>query len=116
MKAVCNRLRGFCLRHDWAANTFAVVGVVQFLATIWFTIEYQRPVLEWLQSNLIMHLPAFGALCIANVATMTAFVCLGFSECREGDDNCPNALRSRYRGADIVPGAWDWINNLGKKR
>lgn len=111
----CKVLRKYCVEHEWASNAFAVLGVTQFLATVWVTIEYQRPILGWLFENILVHGPLFALICAANVAVMASSVCLGFSDCGKEGTDCRHAFRGRGTGTKVLPRAWDWIDSLGGK-
>ena len=112
----CTSLRQYCLENHRAANAFAFLGITQFLLTIWITIEFQTVVLNWLTQNLFLHLPVFGLACFANVAFMSAFVCLGFADTGKEAAACQNAMRGRYTGSKVMPGAFSWLSHAGGKK
>ncbi len=115
MKAVYRGLKSFCVDNEWAANLFAFVGVGQFLATIWITIEYQLLILDWIRENILLHLAALGAASFVNVFLMASFLFLGFAECRADEENCIHAYRGRRSGNPFLPGVLNWMDSLGKK-
>lgn len=112
--SVCNRLRLYCLGHEWARNGFAFFGAALFVATIWVSIEYQRLILNWIGENILLNLAILGAVSAVNLTLMFGSLCLGFSECAEEDKNCLHAYRGRGKGGQLFPGASSWIDNLGK--
>ena len=46
-------LKKFCLRNHCAANVFLVIGIFQFVFTIWLAIEHQQTILHWLFPNIL---------------------------------------------------------------
>lgn len=108
------RLKWFCMTHEWAANISAFLGVGLFLATVWVAIDYQRPIVEWLHANELLHWAIFGVICVINVSLMASFVRLGFADCSK-DETCAEAYRGRH-GKALFPGMLDWVDHLGEKQ
>jgi len=113
MKIVCTSLKGFCLRHEWAQSTFAVLGVSLFITSIWLALSFQLVFLEWLRQNLLIHGLLFGAGTLADTLLIFGLLCLGFSECSEQDRNCVYAFRGR-RHRPLVPHVSIMVARLGK--
>lgn len=113
MKTVCTSLKGFCLRHEWAQLTFAVLGVALFIGSIWMAVTYQLVFLEWLRQNLLVHALAFGLGTLIDVLLIFGLMCLGFSECSQQDKNCVYAFRGR-RHRPLVPHVSIMAARLGK--
>jgi hypothetical protein len=114
---ICRSLRGFCLSNEWAANTFAVLGIGLLLISVWFAVEFQAAVLAWIAHNVVVHGLLFVSAMLLDVLLIAGLLCLGFSECSEADRNCVHAFRGRrYRGqrSRVLPGALSWLDSLGK--
>ena len=108
------RIKWFVMTHEWAANISAFLGVALFLATVWVAIDYQRPIVHWLDANELLHWPMFGIVCAINVLMMTTFVRLGFADCSK-DETCAEVYRGRH-GRALFPEMLDWVDHLGEKK
>jgi|GEM_PF-1280015 len=112
MRIVCGQLRGFCIKNEWAASAFALLGVAMFIGSIWAVVDFNPLIQEWIFQNLLFHGLLFGAATMADVMLIFGFLCLGFSECDEVDKNCVHAYRGR-RSA-LFPEVMHWVESLGK--
>lgn len=110
---VCSTLKGFCLRHEWAQLTFAVLGVSLFIFSIWLALSYQLEFLAWLKQNLLLHGLIFGAGTLLDALLIFGLLCLGFSECSQEDKHCIHAFRGR-RHRPLVPQVGVMAARLGK--
>ncbi len=113
MTTVCSTLKRFCLRHEWAQLTFAVLGVALFIGTIWGLLSYQLLFLQWLGQNLLIHGLLFGMATLLDTLLIFGLLCLGFSENAHEDKHCIHAFRGR-RHRPLVPHVSELAGRLGK--
>lgn len=109
---LCHRLKGFCVRHEWAGGTAALLGVSLFIGTIWFGIEHHLAVRGWVAHNPLPHAVLFGAATLIDVLAVFGLLCLGFSECSQADRDCRHAYRGRR--SVLFPETTRWIEALGR--
>ncbi len=113
MTNVCSTLKRFCLRNEWAQLTFAVLGTVLFIGTIWVLLSFQQVVLHWLGQNVLIHGLLFGAATLVDTLLIFGLLCLGFSESAHEDRHCIHAFRGR-RHRPLVPHVSELAGRLGK--
>jgi hypothetical protein len=109
---VCLNLKAFCLRHEWAASTFALLGVGLLLGSVWALLDSYGAILMWIERNFLVHGLLFGAAMLADVLLIFGCLCLGFSECSREDRNCVYAFRGRR--TPLVPELTRLVEHLGR--
>ncbi|MEO5375419.1 MAG: hypothetical protein H7840_14295 [Alphaproteobacteria bacterium] len=113
MSILCNGLREYCKRNEYAANTFAFLGAASLLATIWVAIDFQLVILSWVSLNPLVHGLMLGGATLGGSLLIFGLLCLGFSEHTHEHKTCVHAYRGRGKGKPLFPGVHRTIEHLG---
>ncbi len=107
----CPNIKGFCLKNEWAAGTFALLGAATLFATIWVAINFQPLIYQWLKQDILSHGLLFGAAVLADLLLVFGLLCLGFGECAEEDRKSPHTYRGRR--SELFPEVLDVVEAIG---
>lgn len=115
--AVCKDLKTFSRTHESIADFFSLLAVILLMASIWATLEFYQPVIEWLSADAVVRTPLLGV-----ALTLNAFAILGLlavGSARFGDEeSCFGTFRGRrgHHSARSPLSAWvRHMENVGKK-
>jgi hypothetical protein len=115
--AVCKDIKAFSRTHESIADFFSLLAVALLMASIWATLEFYQPVIEWLAVDVVVRTPLLGFALALNAFAILGLLAIGSA--RFGDDeSCFGTFRGRRaRHSDRNPlSAWvRHMENVGKK-
>ncbi len=112
---VCGRIKGVTRNHEWIADLFSLLAVALLFGTIWVAIEFQRPLLDWISANVILHVPVIALLAVLDVFLIVVFLNIGSSRfsADRSEENCFGTFRGRrHGGASIGTMFHNWISHM----
>ena len=102
-------IRGYCHTHEWAAALSAILLLFLLTASIFFALEYQGAIWQWLANSLLIHgLMMIAAMVLASMFCLS-LLCLSF--CPDTDQD--RAEMARYRQRSALNESLELIRNLG---
>jgi hypothetical protein len=108
----CSRIKWFARNHERVADFFSLLAVVIFFATIYAAIEYHNPLLSWMKTNVVLHVPVVvGAIALV-VALI--FFCLAVGSARFSEEEaCFRTFRGRRHGGPSLGSVFHtWIDHM----
>jgi len=116
--SVCKDLKEFSRTHEIIADLFSLLAVAWLLASIWATLEYHEPVLEWLSGNYLLRAPVLVLALALNGFSILALLAVGSARFGEPGERCFGTFRGRRarHGEQSVLTSWvEHMENVGKK-
>jgi hypothetical protein len=111
--SVCKDLKGYSRRHEWLGDTFSLLAVVLFFATLFLTISYRQEILAWLRHDVILNsLLAITAL-ILDIVLIFACLSIGSARFAEEDESCFGTFKGRMAGTGSIGGIFNsWLRHM----
>jgi hypothetical protein len=111
---VYSEIKGFGRHHEHIADFFSLLAVALFFATIWVAIQYQGVLFEWMQENIILHVPAMVLALCFDVLFIIALLAVGSSRFSdEEDDTSFRTFKGRRHGGPSVGTAFsNWLDHM----
>ncbi len=117
--AVCNEIKSFSRAHERIADFFSLLAVALLFATIWATLQYHQPVLDWLREGPLVNTAILIAVLVLDVFLILAFLAIGSARFGEENERCFGTFRGRrsHNGSPVgIFSAWiSHMENVGKK-
>jgi hypothetical protein len=115
---VCKDIKQFSRTHETIADLFSLLAVALLFASMWATLEYHRPVLDWLSGNYLIRGPLLMLGLMMNGFAILALLAVGSARFGEADERCFGTFRGRraQHGAKGMFSAWmGHVDHIGRK-
>jgi hypothetical protein len=117
--AVCKDIKHFSRTHERIADFFSLLSVALLFGTVWATLQYHRPVLDWLRHDTLQNSAILIGVLVVDVLLILAFLAVGSSRFGEENEKCFGTFRGRRHHTGASAGIFSaWIRhmeNVGKK-
>lgn len=111
--SICTTVKDYTHRHHWVADVFSLLAVALLFASIWVLIDFHLVLLDWMQDNVVIRVPAVVAAIALDVALIFGLLCAGSQRCPEGSDDCFRTFRGRRHGGPSVYAAFQsWLHHM----
>jgi hypothetical protein len=111
--SVCKNLKGYARRHEWMADFFSLIAVLLLFASLYLGAVYYTPLLSWMKTDAILHVPVVVAGLLFDVFLI--FLCLNIGSARydEADEGCFHTFRGRRAGSGSVGTMFNsWLHHI----
>lgn len=116
---VCKEIKTFSRAHEHIADFFSLLAVALLFATVWATLQYHQPVLDWLRHEPLLNGAILVAVLVLDVLMILAFLAIGSARFGEANEKCFGTFRGRrnHNGSPVgIFSAWiGHMENVGKK-
>jgi hypothetical protein len=115
--SICKDLKRFTRANETVADLFSLLAAGLLFASVWITLEYHQPVLNWLDGDYLVRMPLLLLALGLNGFTILALLAVGSS--RFGDnERCFGTFagrRTRHGDTGVLNGWVRHMENVGKK-
>jgi hypothetical protein len=111
--SVCKDLKGYARRHERMADFFSLLAVLLLFATLYLVTAYYSPVVSWMKTDAILHVPAVIALLLLDVFFIFLFLNLGSARYGEEGEGCFHTFRGRRAGSGSIGMMFSsWLHHM----
>ena len=111
--SVCKNLKGYARRHERMADFFSLLAVLLLFGTLYLVTAYYSPVLSWMKTDAILHVPAVIGLLVLDVFLIFLFLNVGSSRFGEEEDGCFHTFRGRRAGSGSIGMMFNsWLHHM----
>jgi hypothetical protein len=117
--SVCKNIKGFTRKHEWMADLFALMAVAILFGSLYLSLAYHSPILNWLFQNVLVHAPLALATLLFEIFLIFFLLNISTVTYTEDDEGCFHTFKGRNSGSGsigmIFSGLLQHIEHLGKK-
>jgi len=110
----CSRVKWFARHHERIADFFSLLAVALFFAAIFGAIQYHNPLLIWIKSDMVLHVPLVvgGILLVAFLIFF--FLAIGAARFSEGEEEaCFRTFKGRRHGGPSIGTVFStWLDHM----
>ncbi len=113
--SVCRNLKGYVRRHERMADLFSLTAVLLLFGSLTVGALYNAPLLDWMKSDVVLHVPLVIAVLLLDVALI--FFCLDIGSARFGEEEqgerCFHTFRGRRAGSGSLGMMFNsWLHHI----
>ncbi len=111
--SVCKDLKGYARRHEWMADFFSLLAILLLFGSLYLGALYYSPVLIWMQTDAILHVPAVMALLLLDVFLIFLFLSIGSARYGDEAESCFHTFRGRRAGSGSIGIMFNnWLHHI----
>jgi uncharacterized membrane protein (DUF485 family) len=117
--SVCKSLKGYSRKHERLADLFSLLAVALFFGTLYIVLSYYSPIIGWLKTDVVIHVPIAIAVLLFDILLMYICLDIGASRFAEEDESCFHTFKGRRSGSGSIGSMFSsWLHHMehvGKK-
>jgi hypothetical protein len=95
------------------ADFFSLLAVLLLFTTFYLVTAYYSPVLSWMKTDAILHVPAVIGLLVLDVFLIFLFLNIGSSRFDEEEEGCFHTFRGRRAGSGSIGMMFNsWLHHI----
>ncbi|MCM8854996.1 MAG: cell division protein BolA [Candidatus Thiodiazotropha sp.] len=117
--SVCKSLKGYSRKHERLADLFSLLAVALFFGTLYIVLSYYTPIIGWLKTDAVIHVPIAIAVLLFDIFLMYMCLDIGASRFSGEDERCFHTFKGRRSGSGSIGTMFNsWLHHMehvGKK-
>lgn len=117
--SVCRNIKGFTRKHEWLADLFALLAVAILFGSLYTTLAYHSPIVNWLFQDFFIRAPILLGTLLLEVALIFFLLNISTVTYTDDDPGCFHTFRGRNSGSGslgkMFNGVLHHIEHLGRK-
>jgi hypothetical protein len=111
--SVCKDLKGYARRHEWIADFFSLLAILLLFGSLYLGAIYYSPMLSWMKTDAILHVPMVVATLILDVFLIFMFLSIGSARYGEEGEGCFHTFPGRRSGSGSVGLMFNsWLHHI----
>jgi hypothetical protein len=115
---ICKDIKRFTRDNETVADLFSLLAAGLLFASVWITLEFHQPVLDWLAGDYLLRMPLLLLALGLNGFTILALLAVGSSRFGDDHERCFATFpgrRTRHGATGLLSGWVRHMENVGKK-